>query len=139
MNRLSNTKNQFQGDTKKVLCICSAGILRSPTLAHLLFKKFGYNTRAVGSTKEYALIPVDEVLLFWADEVIYIENSNKLEVELQFGSDCHENSFVLDIPDIYGYMDKELQNILLNKYKEIVLSENNEPIGVIVKEKIIDE
>jgi predicted protein tyrosine phosphatase len=31
MNRLGNCKNYHQGKFKRVLCVCSAGLLRSPT------------------------------------------------------------------------------------------------------------
>ena len=73
MNRLANSSNRWQGKYKRVLCICSAGLLRSPTAAFVLSQEpYNYNTRAAGLTKEFALIPVDEVLLNWAQEVVCI-------------------------------------------------------------------
>lgn len=45
-NQLANVGNRFQTKTKKVLCVCSAGLLRSPTLANVLNLKYGFNTRA---------------------------------------------------------------------------------------------
>ena len=50
-NRLGNSRNIYQGKDKRVLCVCSAGLLRSPTAANVLHKEFGYNTRACGSLK----------------------------------------------------------------------------------------
>lgn len=71
MNRIANSTNQFQGSYKRVLCVCSAGLLRSPTTALVLSQPpYNYNTRAAGLTKEFALVPVDPVLLHWADEVV---------------------------------------------------------------------
>ena len=44
--------NPYQGTDKKLLFVCSAGLLRSATAANLFAKK-GYNTRGCGSA-EYA-------------------------------------------------------------------------------------
>ena len=64
MNRLANTHNHYQGDAKRVLCVCSAGLLRSPTAAFVLSQEpFGFNTRAAGIAEDFALIVVDDVLL----------------------------------------------------------------------------
>jgi predicted protein tyrosine phosphatase len=68
MNALHNVTNPYQGKDKRVLCLCSAGILRSPSCAVVLNSKYGYNTRAAGVT-DYALIPVSTALLEWADEI----------------------------------------------------------------------
>jgi small subunit ribosomal protein S1 len=59
-NRLGNVNNGFQGKFRHVLCVCSAGLLRSPTLAEILSQPpYNFNTRAVGIAKEFALIPID--------------------------------------------------------------------------------
>ena len=59
-NRLGNVNNGFQGKFRRALCVCSAGLLRSPTLAEILSQApYNFNTRAVGITKEFALIPID--------------------------------------------------------------------------------
>jgi predicted protein tyrosine phosphatase len=72
-NRLGNCGNRFQGGRNRVLCVCSAGMLRSPTIAWVLSNEpYGFNTRAAGISDEYALIPVDEVLLSWADEIVCV-------------------------------------------------------------------
>ena len=45
-NRLSNVNNRFQGNFKRVLYVCSAGLLRSPTLAEILSQApYNFNTR----------------------------------------------------------------------------------------------
>lgn len=122
MNQMANARNEFQGDAKRVLCVCSAGLLRSPTLANVLNKEFGYNTRAVGSCQEYALIHITSVLVYWANEIVFIEEENKQESE-QYTSLEDENYFVLGIPDNFPYNDEVLKKILLSKYQEIVLDE----------------
>lgn len=107
MNRLANSKNRYQGDMKKVLCVCSAGLLRSPTVAWILSNNpFNFNTRAVGITKEYALIPVDEVLIMWADEIVVVEDWMRIELERNFDIDVPIH--VVETPDKYQTRDPEL-------------------------------
>ena len=114
MNRLGTCHNRFQGDMKKVLCVCSAGLLRSPTAAVVLQREFGYNTRAAGLTKEYALIPVDDVLLEWADEVVVMETWMYHELE---DNPRVDELTCLNVPDVYPYMAQELQDFILTAYK----------------------
>lgn len=113
-NRLFNSSNPFQKDFKKVLCVCSAGILRSPTIANVLYKEFEYNTRACGVIKDYALIPYDLVLGTWADEIVIAEDWIKDYIEPEF----HSKIISLNIPDTYPYMDPVLQEMILKAYKD---------------------
>jgi predicted protein tyrosine phosphatase len=119
MNRLGNCTNQFQGISKRVLCVCSAGLLRSPTAALVLSKEpYNYNTRAAGLAEEYALIPVDDVLLQWADEIVCMDQFQKsvLEVKLlQLGAPT--KVICLDIPDSFAYRDPELIKLIHKNYK----------------------
>lgn len=113
LNRLANCHNRFQGEAKKVLCVCSAGLLRSPTTAIVLQREFGFNTRAAGLSTEYALIPVDDVLLEWADEVVVMETWMAQELEGK-----HDKIVCLSVPDNFEYMNETLQNIIKTKYLE---------------------
>lgn len=127
LNQFHNSKNQFQGEAKKVLCVCSAGLLRSPTTANVLHKEFGYNTRAVGVDTGHALIPITNVLCYWADEIVVMEYDHKNKVEqmlrdMAWGND--KKIICLNIPDEYAYMDKALQNMIYNEYKTYL--NNNE-------------
>ncbi len=72
LNQLANINNPYQGKSKKVLCLCSAGLLRSPTAANVLHREFGFNTRSAG-VMDYALIPLSEALFLWADEVLVMD------------------------------------------------------------------
>lgn len=112
-NRKHNSKNPYQGDAKKVLCVCSAGLLRSPTAANVLNNILGYNTRAAGVSLDHALIPVDEVLLEWADEVVCMEQEHASYLNLAFG---YDEATVLNIPDMYSYGDEDLQSMILTHY-----------------------
>lgn len=122
-NALWNCKNPFQGDFKKVLCVCSAGLLRSPTTALVLSQNpFNFNTRAAG-IEDYALIKVDQVLLTWADEIICMNNYQKeLLISMLKEINLKTKILCLDIPDSYSYRDTELMNIIMQKCKGIYVS-----------------
>lgn len=108
-NALWNCKNPYQGTRKRILCVCSAGLLRSPTLADELTKR-NYNTRAVG-VHDYALIKIDEVLIEWADVIIAIEDNIKWEIEKQFPN-IKKVIVSFGIPDTYEYQSEELVAII---------------------------
>lgn len=114
MNRLANCHNRYQGDAKRVLCVCSAGLLRSPTTAWVLGQEpYNYNTRAAGLSTEYALIPVDDVLIKWADEVVCMDIYQADELKERFGV---ENPKVLSIPDMFRYKDETLIRMIKENY-----------------------
>lgn len=120
-NQLGNAKNPFQGTSKKVLSVCSAGLLRSPTIAFILTQEpFNYNTRACGASSEYALIPLSEVLVYWADEVVVVEPWIK-DIVLEFDPD--KVVHVVPTPDEYNFRDPELVNILKPKLLEVFKDE----------------
>ena len=68
--------NPFQGNDIRALCVCSVGILRSPTLANVLLKKGGYNVRACGSDINLALIPISANLINWANIIFFVNHEN---------------------------------------------------------------
>lgn len=118
MNRMGNAKNEFQGKSKKVLCVCSAGLLRSPTMAWVLSQEpYNYNTRAAGITEEYALIHVDDVLLHWADEIICAEDWMVDEL-----AEVDKPTYSLQLPDEYEYRQPELIKLIKERYEQIRLS-----------------
>lgn len=111
-NRKWNVSNPYQGSAAKILCVCSAGLLRSPTAANVLHKEMGYNTRACGTATDHALIPIDDVLCQWADEIVCMEQRHADAIDDRWA----DKVTVLDIPDDYSYMDEELQKLILEKY-----------------------
>ena len=125
-NQLYNIHNEFQGKTKKVLCVCSAGLLRSATLQNMLIKEYGYNVRNCGTEESYALIPISEALLLWADEMVFVNKANYrsviMDLEEMVGLDLSK-VFYLNIPDNYSFNDPKLVEICKQQYKEIVLKE----------------
>ena len=106
MNALHNCKNPFQGTDKKVLTVCSAGLLRSPTLAWIL-GQHNYNVRACG-IHDYALVPIDSVLVAWADIIIFVHPNLREDVTIS----NMDNILVFNIPDDYSYKQPELLDIV---------------------------
>ncbi len=116
MNRKYNSKNPYQGKYKRVLCVCSAGLLRSPTLAWLLSNEpYNYNTRAAGMEAGHALIPVDDVLIEWADEIICMDEYQAATLRKR----TKKRVINLQIGDNYEYRDKGLVEIMRIHYENI--------------------
>lgn len=117
MNQLFNIDNPWQGNIKKVLTVCSAGLLRSATLQNFLIKEYGYNVRNCGTVEAYALIPISEALVKWADEIIFVnkENFDHVSKELENLNVIHK-CHILDIPDIFGFNDPELIEMCKEQY-----------------------
>lgn len=113
MNVLANAKNPYQGDYKKVLCVCSAGLLRSPTAALVLSQEpYNFNTRAAGIEPEYALVPVTDILLHWADEVVCMEEWQKDRLAKMTTKPIK----CLNVPDNFQYRDDVLQQFIKDAY-----------------------
>ena len=125
MNRLANTKNRFQTEAKRVLCLCSAGLLRSPTTANVLHQEYGYNTRAAGVADEYALIGVDPVLLEWADEIVCVEKEVFLTLQAEWNDLIkHKKIVVMHIPDQYEWNDPALRAFIKKQYDDVTIMES---------------
>lgn len=116
-NQLANVSNHYQGAAKKVLCVCSAGLLRSPTTASVLHQEFGFNTRACGHSQEYALIPISEALIEWADQVVFVSQENFDELSDEAKELLTSKTVViLDVPDQFCYNDSKLRAIIKGQY-----------------------
>lgn len=111
-NALWNCKNPHQGKYKRVLTVCSAGLLRSPTIAWYIQSVSDYNCRAAGM-HDYALVEVDDVLVEWADIIICADSDKYQLLQDKFkhlleGKKIHN----FNIPDIYEYKNPELIEII---------------------------
>lgn len=111
--------NIYQGSAERWLFVCSAGLLRSPTGATLA-AKYGINARSCGSNFNYALVPCSANLIQWANKIIFVNEHNYDELldnfvgHIDLIEQIHEKSIILDIPDIYEYMEHGL----VHKFKE---------------------
>ena len=122
--------NAYQGKHKKVLTVCSAGCLRSPTAAHILSSEpFNFNTRCAGTSKEYAIVAVDEALVTWADVILCMDSDqvrfvndmqNKLAAEASEMFEYNYKQVInLVVEDEYAYRDPELVKLLKDKFYKI--------------------
>lgn len=130
MNRLANTQNEYQNidKYKRVLCLCSAGLLRSPTAALVLSQEpFNFNTRAAGVSSEYALVLVDEFLIKWADEIVCMGWEQEEHLKYMMHQNDKTPVYVLNVPDDYEYRDPELMKLIAERYVEVT-SRPKEPI-----------
>lgn len=113
-NRAYNAKNPNQGDFKRVLCVCSAGLLRSPTAAFVLSQDpYNFNTRCAGAVDTCALVDADPVLvLHWAQLIVCMEERHHQLLLDRYDPDYLPEILVLNIPDNYAYRDPELIRLI---------------------------
>jgi predicted protein tyrosine phosphatase len=124
--------NPYQGPDKRVVFVCSMGILRSATGARLYAHK--YNTRTAGTWPD-ALVPLTDELMAWAHEIVFVNRHNYEQVKTYFANqdldiDKEFNIKVLDIPDSYEHMHPELIRAFDEQY---------EPLTVEVKQLFLKE
>jgi predicted protein tyrosine phosphatase len=128
--KMPETQRQFiavnpaQGSFKRVLFVCTGGILRSPTAAAIFAAPpYNFNTRAAG-VKNFALIQVDAVLLYWAQEIVCMEDLHRVAVERIWRDSplALDTSLppilVLNIPDTYDYRETSLITRIKNSYRK---------------------
>lgn len=109
--------NPFQGKDKKVLFVCSMGILRSATAARIYGRK--YNTRAAGTYPD-ALVPISPLLVQWADEVVFVSQYNYKDAirDKEIVAELEGVPIkILDIPDKFNHMDPELVDAFEQQYE----------------------
>ena len=110
MNAFWNCRNPYQGDYKHVLCVCSAGLLRSATIAWWLSNNTDYNVRNCG-VYDYALIQINDVLIEWADIIVFAEQEH-FDVTNSRYDLSNKESIILNIPDKFMYRDPELIKLI---------------------------
>ena len=109
--------NPYQGGDKRVVFVCSMGILRSATAARLYAHK--HNTRAAGTDND-ALVQLSPTLIAWADEIVFVNDRNFQ----MFKNSVDENLLaglnikVLDIPDVYEHMHPEMVEEFRKQYED---------------------
>lgn len=112
-----------EGAHKKVLCVCSMGLLRSPTLAWILSNPpYNYNTRSAG-TDPLALIPLTTGLIDWAEEV-YCMNSRQ-ELSVRGLAEKKIRIYNLCVPDLYCYRAEGLVALLQDRLGAVCEGDND--------------
>lgn len=118
-NQLANVSNIYQGNSKRILCVCSAGLLRSPSMAKYL-SGLGFNTRSCGTSQEYALIPLSEALLSWAHEIHVVEEQlGHVNTALK-SLNLDTKVFSYNIPDQYETYSTELMELIAEEYYSFI-------------------
>lgn len=119
MSKYGVHSNSFQGDYKRVLTVCSANMLRSPTMAHVLSANpYNFNTRSAG-TEPYALIPVTEDLLLWADEIVCADTEHAMWIRNKMMEWSIDKPIInLEIDDIYEYRNAKLIQLIKERYEQ---------------------
>ena len=109
--------NPYEGKDKKVVFVCTMGLLRSATAARLYAKR--YNTRCAGSSPA-ALVPLSDALVEWADEIVFVNPDNYGFWKLRYGGDpSRHNIKVLNIEDNYAHMDPGLIHQFVEQYEKV--------------------
>ncbi|OUD29150.1 protein tyrosine phosphatase, partial [Flavobacterium sp. FPG59] len=67
-----------------------------------------YNVKSAG-TEDSARIKINSKLIIWAEIIFVMEKKHKEKILKRFSTETsNKKIIILDIPDIYKYMDKEL-------------------------------
>lgn len=91
-----------------ILFICSRNQWRSPTGEQVWRKHSQVNARSAGTSPK-ARKTVSASDIQWADVIMVMEEKHKNRLKASFKRLLtHKKIYVLDIPDIYQYMDSEL-------------------------------
>lgn len=123
-NKLSVIRNPYQSKALRVLCVCSGGVLRSPTAAWVLSNEpFNFNTRSCGDA-DYALIPLTCELVAWADEIVVMDDRHAQSVKEKLLECTGEGDGwplirVLGIEDEYDFKDPELIRLMTAEFMAI--------------------
>lgn len=95
-----------------ILFLCSRNQWRSPTAETIWRKHPGIFSRSGGLSPQ-AKHRVSHLDIQWANIIFVMEESHKKKLKSIFGKHLvAKNIHVLDIPDLYRYMDPELINLL---------------------------
>lgn len=92
----------------RVLCVCSAAVMRSPTIAWVLsHAPYDCNTKSAGSHAHKALIPVSQSLLDWSEKVVFANKENYERVR-DAGFKMPAEIYILELVDGFVYREPEL-------------------------------
>jgi len=97
---------------KRLLFLCSQNKLRSPTAEAVFADYAGIEVDSAGLNND-AEVPLSDEHLEWADIVIVMEKAHRNRLNRKFKHAlAGKRIAVLNIPDEYEYMDKDLIQLL---------------------------
>ena len=108
--------NLFTDSILNLLFICSRNQWRSPT-AEKIFNSSSYPSKSAG-TSNSARIKLNEKLIKWAELIFVMEKRHRTIIQEKFPFMLDDKKIiVLNIPDDYQFMDKNLIEILENNVR----------------------
>jgi len=115
--------NSYQTTARRLLFVCSVGMLRSPT-AQMVASRQGHNARAAGSDVKIALIPLSCNLINWAQHIIFMNAENAIQAQREFDAvgykeDIIAKQIVWNFEDDYNWGDTALWNAVDWKLKDL--------------------
>ena len=99
----------------KILFVCNMNELRSPTAEACFSKAENLQVKSAGISMT-ASTRISSELVVWADVILVMETSQRDYILKKFADICPSSKIhSLGIPDIYGYMDERLIDVLRRK------------------------
>jgi len=100
---------------KHVLFVCGKNKLRSPTAEAIFAQWPGVDAQSAGLSND-AITPVSSDLIEWAHVIVVMEQIHRSKLTGKFKAYLKGKKLVvLDIPDVYEYMQPELVQLLKAK------------------------
>ncbi len=97
---------------KRLLFLCSQNKLRSPTAEAVFADWPGIEVDSAGLNND-AEIPLTEEQIAWAEVILVMERAHHVRLKRKFGNTLGGKKIVvLNIPDLYAFMDPELVALL---------------------------
>jgi predicted protein tyrosine phosphatase len=127
MSHLGQLNLRAQGDFKRVLFVCSGGMLRSATASHIFAAEpYNWNTRAAG-IMDGAIVTVDHKLCEWAQEIYVMGTEHARAISEKFKGQYDSKVQILGIPDQYFYREPMLVEYLKGRIAQLQKGEPTEP------------
>ena len=98
-----------------ILFVCSRNQWRSPTAEAIYKNRPNLNVKSAG-TSSSARIKLSAKTIIWAELIFVMEKKHKQRMIESFPIECEgKEIIILDIPDEYQFMDKELMEEIETK------------------------
>jgi len=96
----------------RVLFLCRANRMRSPTAERVFCKRPDLDVRSAGTAPD-AMARVNTQMLDWADRIFIMDDAQRRALKRDFpGHPALERIICLDIPDEFTFMQAELVELL---------------------------
>lgn len=106
---------------EKLLFVCSRNKRRSLTAETIFRDHSVYDVKSCG-TNTGARVKITAGLIGWADKIIFMEKRHKELASISFGDTLEKKQiYVLNIKDIYEFMDTKLIAKINQKMQELNL------------------